>query len=819
MKAMGCEFSPSGTVLKNCLNQEIQTFVIPEKVKKIAAYAFRKCRNLKKVVFPAGLKQIEEYAFEGCSALKEIDLSTSDLTELGQRVFENCTGLAQVSLPDTLQEISNFAFKNCISLREIKLPARLRRIRSGAFGDCKKLPFLELPASVEEIETWAFGGCTELSLELLASVKEIGKYAFHGCASLRKIRLPLGLKKIQEGTFEDCSQLADINVSELDQLETIEDRAFWNCRSLELILPPNLAELGGGLYGIKSVDVSKCRNFFLAGDGILVNQSSGTLVYAPESCSGVYNLHGPSGNPFRIASYAFYRCSGLTAVNCGLTEVIGDYAFSECQNLEKVQIEEVAQLGKGVFSGCENLCEVLLGNSDDEEGPLTCVPERTFRDCRKLQKFVIPESIETIGEEAFCQCRSLKEINIPYKLKKLDTAAFCGCSSLRQVVLYCDLQWIEGSTFAFCKNLQTVLLPESLYGIGTKAFACCPNLSKVNLPEGLHEICNEAFFRCWNLEVRIPSTVKTIEGGALAMTRAFSIAPGNQHFMCDEVGALFEPIFNWPSPKYRLVAFPYSYRGEYMLPRNVEEIHDMAFFGCSGLCGMLELGGELRRVGKMAFSGCTSLTLYLSTAFSVGEDIDEPGRDRFWVAAFSGVRQIVIAENLDYFYYDKQGALHSRNHGRVKYLPPDFTGKYIVTGSPETIYQGFFDGHPGVTEVILPSSIQAIRAYAFANCENLRRVEIPEDAGPLEIEYKAFANCPKLREVVLPRNVVSIDPEAFFWSPCEKQIKRRYGHLFTQSSNFVNSIIHYYQSWWEALVAELLPMEAEFFLEGGNATK
>lgn len=781
MKAMDCEFSSSGTILKYCLNKEIQSIVIPETVKKIEGSAFRECRNLEKVVFPAGLQKIGKEAFRECSSLQEIDLSSSALKEMEDGVFSRCGSLVKVAFPEKLQKISYNTFRNCISLMKITLPDRLRAIGDNAFLDCKKLPFLHIPLSVEEI----------------------GKYAFCGCASLQSIRLPSGLKKIQEGTFKDCSLLADINVAQLEQLKIIEVLAFGNCRSLDLILPENLADLQGGLYGIKSIDVSNCRNLFFGKDGVLRNRRSGTILYAPETLSGDYRpdcSETDGGGTLRIAPYAFYHCSGLTSVNSGPVDEIGDYAFAECHNLETARFENVLQLGTGVFSGCENLRDVSFGDSDDEDGPLTCIPDQTFRDCRKLKKFVIPASIEKIGSEAFLRCRSLSEVNIPYKLEELDTAAFCGCSSLRQMILYCNLKWIPGSAFAFCENLRRVLLPDCLHSIHPKAFAGCSNLSKINLPEGLQEIGREAFFRCLELDVRIPGTVKEIEGGALAMTKSFSLAPGNQHFACDAAGALFKIILGWPHPTYCLVAFPYSYRGEYMLPRDVEEIQDMAFFGCSGLCGKLELGGAF--VGDMAFCGCTSLTLYLTMSFHAGEDRYEPGRDRFWVSAFSGVRQIIIDEKVDYFYYDKQGALCSRNRRGIKYLPPDFTGKYIVEGKPKTIYQGFFEGHSGVTEVVLPSSIQAIRAYAFANCENLQRVEFPDDAAPLEIEYKAFANCPSLREVVLPCNVVSIDPEAFAGSPCEAEIKRRYGHLFTESSDFEISIIHYYQSWREARQAK-----------------
>lgn len=803
MKIIDCKYSPSGAVLYECCDETIETFIIPENVTRIAPHAFTNCHNLKQIVSSGNLKKIEDNAFQMCAALEEIDLSSSKLKEIGKNAFSDCRCLKKAALPDTLETIPSQAFADCTSLCEIRLPGKLKRIESSAFRGCAMLETVNIPASVETIGNNAFEKCTSLQrLDISHSrLTHIFPYTFTECLNLQSLLLPDGLTTIQEGAFKDCINLTYADTSRLGQLVTIEKMAFWNCRNLNLVLPEKLTELNGGLYGLKSIDISKCPNFtFGEDDGILYNISKKTLVYAPETFSGRYSLDGDMLEDIEvycIEPYAFYRCAGLTSIDIWWINSIGEYAFAECPNLKYIQIEDVSTFGKSVFSGCGNLRKAAIKISDDEFYPSICIPEEAFSKCSNLEEIKIPETVSEIGARAFYKCSSLTEINIPYELAELGEAAFYGCSSLQQILLYCKVTYIPWHIFACCDRLKRVLLPECVHTIGRHAFFGCSELSRINLPEGLYCIGEQAFFRCWELEITIPASVEKIEPGALALIKKFSVDPENKHYVCDNTGALFKADV-WSFEKncrlYSLAAFPYSYKGEYVIPENVKAIQEMAFFGCSNLSGVIEIKAPLYFIGKMAFSGCSSLTLRLSASANAGEDVHEPGNDRFWTSAFGGVREIIISDRVDYFYYDRQGALHSRNRGRVKYLPPTYSGKYTVGGNPERIYTGCFDGNIALKEVVLPASIQSIDPYAFANCEQLQRVELPRNAGPLTIDHMAFANCPDLTEVILPDNIICIAPDAFAGSGCEEQMKKQYGHLFGESKMFVWTN---YQSWRE----------------------
>ena len=73
-------------------------------------------------------------------------------------------------------------------------------------------------------------------------VKSIGKSCFKGM-QIVEVRLPVGIKRIEEFAFEECEQLKTINFPRT--LEYIGGGAFYNCKSLESIhFTSNIEGLG-----------------------------------------------------------------------------------------------------------------------------------------------------------------------------------------------------------------------------------------------------------------------------------------------------------------------------------------------------------------------------------------------------------------------------------------------------------------------------------------------------------------------------------------------------------------------------------------------
>lgn len=82
----------------------------------------------------------------------------------------------------------------------------------------------------------------------------------------------------------------------------------------------------------------------------------------------------------------------------------------------------------------------------------------------------------------------------------------------------------------------------------------------------------------------------------------------------------------------------------------------------------------------------------------------------------------------------------------------------LPNGIAEVIYWAF-EGCEKLTTVDIPSSVKAIRAGAFWDCESLETITLP--SGLTKIEYSAFSNCKKLKGIDIPASVTTIGDYAF----------------------------------------------------------
>ena len=137
------------------------SFVIPEGVSVISAFAFKGCTNLVSVTIPSGVTGINASAFEDCRSLVSVTIPGS-VTEIGKKAFGECTSLTSVHIPGSVTEIGEEAFSECRSLASVTIPKGVTCIRSSTFRNCKALTSVTIPESVEEIEWMAFSNCTSL---------------------------------------------------------------------------------------------------------------------------------------------------------------------------------------------------------------------------------------------------------------------------------------------------------------------------------------------------------------------------------------------------------------------------------------------------------------------------------------------------------------------------------------------------------------------------------------------------------------------------------------------------------------------------------
>ncbi len=85
-----------------------------------------------------------------------------NVTIIGAGAFEDCKGLTDVEIPDSVTEIDNRAFCNCVKLKKVVLPKTLQIIGDYAFAGCESLENIDIPNSVTDIGNGAFKNCRSL---------------------------------------------------------------------------------------------------------------------------------------------------------------------------------------------------------------------------------------------------------------------------------------------------------------------------------------------------------------------------------------------------------------------------------------------------------------------------------------------------------------------------------------------------------------------------------------------------------------------------------------------------------------------------------
>lgn len=78
--------------------------------------------------------------------------------------FQNCSALAELSLPEGLEMLSAYAFSYCTALTAVHLPASLASISSSCFTGCTPLTTVTVGEDFHANLTLAYTGITDRTL-------------------------------------------------------------------------------------------------------------------------------------------------------------------------------------------------------------------------------------------------------------------------------------------------------------------------------------------------------------------------------------------------------------------------------------------------------------------------------------------------------------------------------------------------------------------------------------------------------------------------------------------------------------------------------
>ena len=197
----------------------LTSLTLPATITSIGNCAFYICSGLTSLTLPDGITSIGYSAFEGCSRLKEVRFCINDnldtyLTkghpyidvDCGIKYYINDKEITSIEIPSNVTTLGQYVFQECREFTSLTLPSSITEIGEGAFEGCSGLTSLNLPASISEIGDFAFSDCSGLtSLTLPDGITEIGEYAFWNCSGLTSIYVYAEkVPKIDNSTFSEC---------------------------------------------------------------------------------------------------------------------------------------------------------------------------------------------------------------------------------------------------------------------------------------------------------------------------------------------------------------------------------------------------------------------------------------------------------------------------------------------------------------------------------------------------------------------------------------------------------------------------------------
>ena len=403
------------------------------KTASIGKNAFYNCNNLNNVILNDSIESVGNYAYAR-TAIKALP-DNKKIKDLGEHVFEGCTGLKDITIPESYQKFGEYAFKDCTGITELTIPETVRTLGIGMFNGCTQLKTLTLPyaatASViadkdgqpdgyssvsdlffvhghaqnninqftdyafskliinggEKIPNFAFAGIPVKEIDISGTkVEEIGEYAFLNCAGVENIALPDSVKTIRNNAFENCTGLAAIELN--DGLESIGTETFKNCTGLNsLTVPDTVTSMGTNM-------LNGCFNLEELTIPYAATQKSCTdaegVINGYSSVSDLFVIHGHLEN--NNSSLAGYPVSRITVTG---GEKIPAFAFSGFSSLKEIDLSHTnaESVGDSAFYNCSSAKNIILPET------VTSVDKNAFANANADIYIYNPEC--TVSEKAF----------------------------------------------------------------------------------------------------------------------------------------------------------------------------------------------------------------------------------------------------------------------------------------------------------------------------------------------------------------------------------------------------------------------------------
>lgn len=644
--------------------------------------------------------------------------------------------LSSLVICEGITEIADDVFfvTDGITTNNISLPSTLTKIGASSFRNIKANK-VRINGNIQSIGANAFYGSTIKAIDLSnCSLTSISNYAFANCPNLTEVKLPNTVTEICEGAFYNTG-LTALTLDE--NIQTIGKKAFTNCQSLSEVV-------------VKNKDVSIYSDSNKSNNAFGFDDSGNALQFKYKNIPYNLVINAPIGtNAFKYA-----EDNGLTVMSDEENATASGY-IKETAPIKWHYFKDTKTL---YVEGYNNLASAIVGSiSTSGDGYLRYENGEIATDldvdllyiCSGIKnvnarfesinpKYIhIPNTATTIGYNTFKNCSNLTVASIPNSVIYIQNSAFENCRNLVRCDIPSSVTDIGNSAFKNCTSLKAIDI-NSVKNIKSQAFNTCSALEEIVIPKTVEEIGSEAFYNCLNVK-KI-----TINSDCRIGSKAFANMP-----FCTTV------VLN--------------------TERENNSWHDCFFhlgFSTTGI--EIIIGDDVVNVNFEGFRNIFNQSKTKITSIHFGKsvvNVDNLPDPRF-------IEELTVSSENKHLYTYEGNVYYDT---RLVLANPNIHKVIIKDGTTVIDDAAFWDSI--VMQISLPDSVTEIGAYAFYNCQNLKRVNVDDKLRKVgdsafencyslysfefpslanTIGNSCFKNCYSLQSVILPNWITKIEPYTFY---------------------------------------------------------
>ncbi|GMH77504.1 hypothetical protein TL16_g07431 [Triparma laevis f. inornata] len=331
---------------------------IPEGMRSIGEYAFGSCTSLTTLSFPTTLTPIGDYASRWCCSLDNVDLLHTNLQELGQWAFAECSELKPMTILDSFQKLGKNIFYSCskLVLSSIDIDDEINEdvVTSKVISYLRSQQLLSATPPAPPTDEFMH-------------TPEFKRYfvEFIHVETLMALRLATKVwTAAADALIDEGVRSGELMVHGGNDLSSVSDaRIERRKRVTRVVFLLNILKIGSdacyAAINLVVVDIP---------EGI---ESIGS--YAFHNCTSLTTV-SISTTLRSIGHEAFWNCSSLESVDLLHTnlQVLGDLAFANCSDLTSMTIPDSLQtLGDDVFHKCSKLLLSNIGVNSTMNDPIS----------------------------------------------------------------------------------------------------------------------------------------------------------------------------------------------------------------------------------------------------------------------------------------------------------------------------------------------------------------------------------------------------------------------------------------------------------------